>query len=77
MRTQAGALRATQLKLFHPLSMSPRWEDLPREIRQQIVRLLAQLLREQVRRDSAPGQASGQGLFGKWFVATPSLPRNS
>ena len=23
--------------------------------------------------DSAPGQANGQGLFGKWFVATPGL----
>ncbi len=23
--------------------------------------------------DSAPGQANGQGLFGKWFVCTPSL----
>jgi hypothetical protein len=59
MRTQASPLRARQLKLFHPPSMSPRWEDLPREIRQQIVRLLAQLLREPVRRDSAPGQAKG------------------
>lgn len=23
--------------------------------------------------DTAPGQANGQGLFGKWFVATPDL----
>jgi predicted lipoprotein with Yx(FWY)xxD motif len=23
--------------------------------------------------DSAPGQTNGQGLFGKWFVATPGL----
>lgn len=23
--------------------------------------------------DSAPGQTNGQGLFGKWFVATPDL----
>jgi predicted lipoprotein with Yx(FWY)xxD motif len=23
--------------------------------------------------DSAPGQANGEGLFGKWFVATPDL----
>ena len=28
-------------------------------------------------KDTAPGQAGGQGLLGKWFVATPSLPRNS
>ena len=24
--------------------------------------------------DSAPGQTNGEGLFGKWFVATPNLP---
>jgi len=24
--------------------------------------------------DTAPGQATGAGLFGKWFVCTPSLP---
>ncbi len=24
--------------------------------------------------DTAPGQINGEGLFGKWFVATPSLP---
>jgi predicted lipoprotein with Yx(FWY)xxD motif len=23
--------------------------------------------------DTAPGQANGEGLFGKWFVATPDL----
>src|SRR5258708_258415 len=24
--------------------------------------------------DTAPGQTTGEGLFGKWFVCTPSLP---
>jgi predicted lipoprotein with Yx(FWY)xxD motif len=24
-------------------------------------------------KDTAPGQANGEGLFGKWFVATPTL----
>ena len=24
--------------------------------------------------DTAPGQTNGEGLFGKWFVATPNLP---
>jgi predicted lipoprotein with Yx(FWY)xxD motif len=24
-------------------------------------------------KDTAPGQANGEGLFGKWFVATPAL----
>ena len=27
--------------------------------------------------DSAAGQANGDGLFGKWHVATPSTPQNS
>lgn len=26
--------------------------------------------------DTSPGQAAGQGLLGKWFVATPDLPTN-
>jgi predicted lipoprotein with Yx(FWY)xxD motif len=26
--------------------------------------------------DSAAGQTSGKGLFGKWFVATPDLAKN-
>lgn len=28
-------------------------------------------------RDTAPGQANGEGLFGLWFVATPNLPLQS
>ena len=27
--------------------------------------------------DSAPGQTKGDGLFGKWHVATPSTPQNT
>lgn len=27
--------------------------------------------------DSAPGQANGEGLLGKWWVATPNLSTNS
>ncbi len=41
-----GPQRAAQLSLFHPLSNLPRWELLPREIRQQALTLLARLLRE-------------------------------
>jgi predicted lipoprotein with Yx(FWY)xxD motif len=26
--------------------------------------------------DSAAGQTNGEGLFGKWFVATPDLAKN-
>lgn len=35
-----------QLKLFHRPSTVPEWPQLPQEIRQQAVRLLARLLRE-------------------------------
>lgn len=27
--------------------------------------------------DTTPGELGGQGALGKWFVATPSLPRNA
>jgi predicted lipoprotein with Yx(FWY)xxD motif len=27
--------------------------------------------------DTAPGQTNGEGLFGKWFVATPTIPVQS
>ena len=27
--------------------------------------------------DTAPGQVEGQGLLGKWYVATPNLQRNA
>jgi hypothetical protein len=46
MRAAAKSHPATQLKLFHPASRRPSWEQLPTEIRQHTVRLLAQLLRE-------------------------------
>ena len=28
-------------------------------------------------KDTAPGQTNGEGLFGKWFVATPTLSTQS
>ena len=28
-------------------------------------------------KDTAPGQTNGEGLFGKWFVATPNLSTQS
>lgn len=45
---QAGAKShgVSQLKLFHPTIITPTWEHLPREMREQTVRLLARLLRE-------------------------------
>ena len=44
MRESAIRL-STQIKLFHPPPQIPAWPKLPREIRQKIVELLAQLLR--------------------------------
>jgi hypothetical protein len=34
------------MALFHPRPMSPQWLDFPPEIRQQVVQLLARLLRQ-------------------------------
>jgi hypothetical protein len=44
---------ATQLPLFQQSSKGPRWDHLPWEVRQQTVRLLAQMLREQSERSLA------------------------
>jgi len=46
MRGAAKSPRLSQLQLFHPTIMAPNWEHLPREMREQTVRLLARLLRE-------------------------------
>ncbi len=54
MRPVAKSLRATQLKLFQPAMQSLDWKQLPVEMRQQTVRLLAQLLREHAARESRP-----------------------
>jgi hypothetical protein len=40
MQPSRSPQRALQLKLFHPRLNSPCWEQLPPEIRQQIVRAL-------------------------------------
>ena len=50
MRTLLSPQRATQLKLFHPPIRNLVWEELPCEVRQQIVLLLARLLGEHNRR---------------------------
>jgi hypothetical protein len=46
MRAATKSHRLSQLKLFHPTIMAPTWERLPREMREQTLRLLARLLRE-------------------------------
>jgi hypothetical protein len=56
MRSSPSLQRALQLKLFHPRLKSPCWEQLPPEIRQQTVPLLARLLREHALRACASHQ---------------------
>jgi hypothetical protein len=58
MRSSPRRQRKAQLHLFHSPSKGPSWEKLPREIREQSVRLLARLLREHCARvlASKPGK---------------------
>lgn len=46
MRTSPNAQWVIQRALFHPALSDPHWEQLPWEVRQQTVRLLAQMLSE-------------------------------
>ena len=46
MPKSSNPQRGGQLKLFHPRIEGLHWEQLPCEIRQQSVRLLARMLRE-------------------------------
>ena len=49
--------RAMQLTLFRPTRNDPLWESMPIEVQQQVLRLLARMLRERVARrcgESAP-----------------------
>ena len=46
MRRQTSPQPGAQLDLFHPFPKTPQWMHLPQEVRQETVRLLAQLLRQ-------------------------------
>ncbi|MGF6921554.1 hypothetical protein [Paraburkholderia sp. 40] len=46
MRRQTNLQPGGQLDLFRLFPKTPQWEHLPQEVRQQTVRLLAQLLRQ-------------------------------
>jgi hypothetical protein len=50
MRIPPSPRRATQLALFQLSPGGPRWEQLPGEVRQQTVRLLAQMLNDHAAR---------------------------
>jgi hypothetical protein len=53
MRILSSPCRATQLSLFQPTPTTPQWEQLPWEVRQQTIRLLARMLSEQSERELA------------------------
>jgi hypothetical protein len=53
MRILSSRRRVTQLALFQSGPEGPRWEQLPREVCQQTVRLLARMLNEQIERQRA------------------------
>ena len=44
----------TQLDLLQPPPMIPRWEDLPAQVREQVLPLLVRLLKEHHLRDGEP-----------------------
>ena len=50
MRIPPSPRRATQLALFQLSPGGPHWEQLPGEVRQQTVRLLARMLNEHAAR---------------------------
>ena len=49
--------RTTQFALFHPPSRCPSWESLPPPIKQQVIQLLARLMREHRTRAIAERQS--------------------
>ena len=53
MRILSSPCRATQLSLFQSRPTTPQWEQLPWEVRQQTIRLLARMLSEQSERELA------------------------
>ena len=59
MKAVAKSQPATQLKLFQPAIRIPSWLQLPLEIRQSTVRLLAQLLCQHAARGSKRTEGAG------------------
>jgi hypothetical protein len=60
MRRQTSPQPGAQLDLFHPFPNTPQWTHLPQEVRQEAVRLLAQLLRQHRRGLFAVVQGFGE-----------------
>jgi hypothetical protein len=53
--------RTTQFALFHPPRRYPSWDSLPAPVRQQLIQLLARLMREHRTREIAKGQREEAG----------------
>jgi hypothetical protein len=58
MRALRRSGHSEQLILFHPPRRLPRWEKLPAAVREDVVRLLAKMLREHLTRQTG---AHGEG----------------
>ena len=56
MPSLAKSPRASQLPLFQPPVIAPRWESLPPEAQRQTLALLVRLLRERARSGAQVGQ---------------------
>ena len=53
--------KTTQFSLFHPPRRPPSWDSLPAPIRQQLIQLLARLMREHRARAIADRQSEEAG----------------
>jgi hypothetical protein len=60
MQKSRSRSRVAQFQLFRPPQPSPSWPELPEEVQQKTLRLLAQLLREY--RERVPTAESRQGV---------------
>jgi hypothetical protein len=60
MRCATRIPHAKQYDLFRTSPRDPAWEDLPAEVREKAVKLIAQLLRERRKRDSGERANRGQ-----------------
>jgi hypothetical protein len=59
MPKSSKATQMAQMKLFQPIQVQPYWNQLPLEIRQPTLRLLARLLREHLAAERGRGGFAG------------------
>jgi hypothetical protein len=58
MHRSSSAAQMEQMKLFQPTQVQPHWNQLPLEIRQPTLRLLARVLREHLAAERERGKFS-------------------